>query len=181
MSVLEPTSALISNIICVSVCLPCFRAKVLFSVCERTVQVLFLKSKVNSLRLLLLNFKSAKDGRTTARWRLAMCLTEGRFLNLGSLGDVTLGRLLFVLNFSTALSRSFRSGIAALAFVNVDLRTVNLSSVNVRVLQRHYLAFVSSGRKVRSLRRGFSCGLVVHLSVYKSVVHLYILGRRSLW
>ena len=181
MSVLEPTSALISNIICVSVCLPCFRAKVLFSICEHTVQVLFLKSKVNSLRLLLLNFKSAKYGRATARWRLAMCLTEGRFLNLGSLGDVTLGRLLFVLNFSTALSRSFRSGIAALAFVNVDLRTVNLSTVNLRVLQRHYLAFVSSGCKVRSLRRGFSCGLIVHLSVYKSVVHLYILGRRSLW
>ena len=181
MSVLEPTGALVSYLIDVSVGLPCFWATVLLGVCEHAVQVLFLKSKVDSLRLLLLNFKSAKNRRTTPRWRLAVWLSERRFLNLGPFRDVTLGRLLFVLYFSTALSWSFWSGISALTFVNVDLRTVNFSTVDVRVLQCHNLAFVSPGRKVRSLRRGFSSGLVVQLSVCKSVVHLYILGRRSLW
>jgi hypothetical protein len=177
--ILKTACAFVCSIVCISICLPCLWAIFLFRICKNTVKVLLVKSKVNTLWLLL-NFKSAEDCGTTTGRRLALSLSVGRFLNLLSFRDVTLGWLFIIPNFTTSLSWSFWPGISTFTFIDVDFWAVNFPSMNVRVLKCHYLSFVSPWSEVGGLRGGFGCGLVVQLSVSKAVVHLYVLWRRSL-
>ena len=151
----------------------------MFGVCKNTVKVLFMKSKVNSLCLLLSLNSTEYCGTTTGRG-LALNLSVRRFLNLLSPRCVTLGRFFIVLNSSIALSRSFRSDFTALTFIYINFRAVNFSTVNVWILECHDLSIVCPWSEVRSLGWSLGCVLVVQLSVCKAVVHLYVLRRCSL-